>query len=187
MIGNKSSSEYSTPKDLLISRKGINTQRLGGASQMNKLVAFLMALCVITSTFVAGPLSVSTAYAKQNCTKVVSANSTECKDAPVITYHGTQPGTPPLLPTVCVNDEAYGLMTGPGVDFWFTYYQKYRNGGIEDMPRKITARCVTRQKVFPGVRIGFWFDCNGYRYWYESDPITDNGRYEMHFVKKQPV
>jgi len=116
--------------------------------------------------------------------------STVCKPPPKINYNGTKSVKPTLRPTACVTPQAKRLMTGPGVEFWFTYYQRYRKGSTEDMEPVIRADCITKQWVVPGTRLGFWVDCHDpkdkklYRWWWETKPITDNGKYHMKLVRK---
>ena len=135
-------------------------------------------LCAVVALFLAGFASAPATAQSQQCWPG-DAGSTLCQPPPKIIFRGTgTQKTPPLLPVACTTDEAYGLMTGPGVSFWFTYYQRWRNGGVADMEPVIRTRCITKQRVFPGVRLGFWVDCidpkdgRVYRYWWETDPIT---------------
>ena len=119
--------------------------------------------------------------------------STECAPPPSIEYRGSGGLRPTLLPEACLPDETIRLMTGPGVDFWFTYYLRYPNGSAENMPPVIRVYCVTQQWVSAGTRIGFWMDCHDpadgllYRWWWETTTITDNGRYFMRLVQKQRI
>lgn len=119
--------------------------------------------------------------------------STVCAPPPTIEYRGSGGLRPTLQPEACLTQEAIRLMTGPGVDFWFTYYLRYPNGSAEDMEPVIRTHCVTQQWVSARTRIGFWVDCHDpvdgrlYRWWWETAPITNNGRYEMRLIQKQLI
>lgn len=119
--------------------------------------------------------------------KCGSIQSTECDPPPHITYRGTGKAQPKLKPIVCVPADMVRRMTPPNGDFWFTYYLRYPGGSTEDMPPVIRTACVTRQWVVAGTKIGFWVDCEGYRWWLESAPITSSGRYTMRLIKKKRI
>lgn len=144
---------------------------------MVKVIALLSALFLGSLAFGANPAMA--------CDK--AAGSTECLPPPDINYNGTGTAKPTLKPEACVTAEAYDMMTGPGVEFWFTYYLRYPNGSAEDMEPIVRNKCVKKQWVTPGTKIGFWVDCYGYRWWFETAAITKNGRYTMELVKKMKL
>jgi hypothetical protein len=147
---------------------------------MKNIIAMVLAIALNFTPFSVIGMSVS--YA---CDEPVAEQTEVCPVLPHIDYHGEGTGHPNLLPTVCLTQEAIDLMTIPGEGFGFTYYQRYSaDGGEDDMEPIITVACITEQWVFPDVRIGFWVDCDGFRWWFETEAITDSGTYTMEFVEK---
>lgn len=150
---------------------------------MAKLSSLIVAAFFAVMTFAAVPALA--------CDGPTVIGSTECAPPPSIDYKGKGGLDPTLKPEVCLTQEAWDLMNGPGVDFWFTYYLRYPNGSAEDMEPVMRTACITQQWVSKGTKIGFWVDCHDpadgklYRWWWETAPVTDNGRYAMVLVQKQ--